>query len=351
MRMKSFVLCCSLALSFALPAAAQDDGKVVIGVAMASKNQPRWAFDVAEMQKTADGLGAELRVRWAVTQASEQMWQVESLIAQDVDALIVVAVDARAAQRLVQSAKDANIPVIAYDRAIPDADIDYFVTRDNTLVGTLQVDAALKAAPPDANDPPVYALIKGDSGNVVAQEIAKVYEDRLKPLADAGQIRIVADQWHPGWSMLDARNTAEGVLARGEVDAFVVSNDSMALGVANAMLSMGLETFPFVSGLDADPANDHLIVEGVITMTVWTEIDRMAREAVHTAWALAKGEIPPSDTTTRDVAGDVPTGLIEVVPVTADTMCDWILNVAPDGWATVQSVYGKLAPPDTCKGS
>lgn len=351
MRMKSFALCSLLALNLALPAAAQDDGKVVIGVAMASKSQPRWAFDVAEMQKTAEGLGAELRVRWAVTQTSEQMWQVETLIAQDIDALIVVAVDARAARRLVEDAKDANIPVIAYDRAIPDADIDYFVTRDNTLVGTLQVEAALKAAPPDASNPPTYALIKGDAGNVVAQDIAKVYEARLKPLADAGEIKIVSDQWHPGWSMLDARTTAEGALARGDVNAFVVSNDTMALGVANAVLSLGLTDMPFISGLDADPANDHLIVQGVISMTVWTEIDRMAREAVQTAWALAKGETPASDTTTQDVAGDVPTGLIEVVPVTADTMCDWILNVAPDGWATVESVYGKLTPPDACKGS
>lgn len=328
---------------------ARTDGKLVIGVAMASKEQPRWAFDLKEMQKAAKAAGAELRVRWASERADEQAWQVEALIAQDVDALIVVAADALAAGRLVKSAKDAGIPVIAYDRPIPGADIDYLLTRDNTLVGYLQVSAALEAAPPDASNPPTYVVIKGDQGNVVARDIAAVYDVRLKPLVDAGEIKIVSDRWTPGWSIMEARAAAESALLRGDVDAFVVSNDSMALGVANAVMMMAPDAKPFISGLDADPANDRLIVDGVISMTVWTKIDEMAREAIAAAVAFAKGTTPEGDTTTPDSAGTVPTALIESVPVTAATMCEWITDVAPDGWVTVKAVYGDDTPPAACK--
>lgn len=123
----------------------------------------------------------------------------------------------------------------------------------------------------------------------------------------------------------------------------------MALGIANAAMMMAPDDAPFISGLDADPANDRLIVDGVIAMTVWTRIDVMAREAVEAAIAFAEGTTPPGDTTTPDSAGTVPTALIESVPVMAETMCEWIVDVAPDGWVTVGTVYGKRTPPDACK--
>ncbi|WP_421724266.1 substrate-binding domain-containing protein [Bauldia sp.] len=326
-----------------------DDGPITIGVAMATKAQPRWTFDVAAMQERAEEVGAELIVDWAYGDAAGQLWQVETLINRHVDALIVVAVDDAASQRLVTEANDADIPIIAYDIGIADANIDYFLTRDNEAVGRLQVEAALAAAPPNADDPPAYALIKGDQSNPVARAIADVYEETLRPLADAGEIDIVFDRWHAEWSSLEARTTAEAAIIRG-VDAFVASNDTLAVGVARALIdARQQDDGVFVSGLDADIINDTLIVEGVIDMTVWTQIEVMAEEAIDAAVALAKGEPPRFDTTVDLGAGPIPTALIEVVPVTADNMCEWILDIAPDGWATPDDVYGRLPRPAACE--
>ena len=350
-RIAAAVLAVSLVWAVgAHPAQAQaDDDEIVIGVAMATKSVPRWNFDVAAMRDRADEIGAELLVDWSDRDPLTQLLNVETLISRNVDALILVAADDAAARNLVNTANASGIPVIAYDIGIADADIAYFATRDNRAVAELQVEAALAAAPPNADDPPRYALIKGDRANSVARELSDYYEERLTPLADAGEIEIVFDRWHRGWEAEEARDSAEGVIARGGADAFVVSNDTLALGVVSAAQDAGLAGDVFISGLDADIANDRLIVEGVIDMTVWTEIEIMAREAVDAAAALARGDEPAFDAMTDNGYKSVPTALIEVVPVTADNMCEWILDIAPDGWATVDHVYGNLTPPEDCR--
>ncbi|MGF1625342.1 MAG: substrate-binding domain-containing protein [Alphaproteobacteria bacterium] len=332
---------------------AQDlDGEgIVIGVAMRTQTQPRWAFDVASMQARADELGAELQVQWANDDPLAQSSQVENLLSLGVDALIIVAVDDRAAGSLVTAAAESDVPVIAYDIGIPDADVAYFLTRDNAEVGRLQVQGALEFAPPSADNPPNYVLIKGDPDNNVAREIAAVYEEMLQPLADAGEINIVADQWHENWAGQAALVTAENALSAHDdnIAAFITSNDSMAIGVAQAVRGSGLEGQAYISGLDADVTNDRLIVEGVISLSVWTRIDVMGERAVDAAVMLAKGEEPPADGVTPNGFGDIPSAFVTVQAVTADNMCEWITSVAPDGWVSVEDVYVEVEVPADCK--
>lgn len=323
--------------------------KITIGVAMRTETQPRWQFDVASMQAMAEQIGnVELLVQWAADDPVRQAGQVENLLSQGVDAVILVPVDDRAAIPLVEKAHQVGVPILAYDIAIPDSDVDYFLTRDNREVGRLQAQGALDFAPPNADDPPKYGLIKGDPDNNVAREIAEVYEEMLRPLAEEGKIEIVADQWHANWSGELALKTVESTLAaqNDDVQAFITSNDSMAIGVAQGVTSRGLAGKVYISGLDADVANDRLIVEGVISRSVWTKIDLMGQHAVIAAVALAQGQEPPMDGTVNNGFKDVPAALVEVMAVTADNMCQWISDIAPDGWVTVEDVYGD---PNACQ--
>ncbi len=329
---------------------AQDD--VTIGVAMRTQTQPRWRFDVASMEEKAEELGAELLVQWANDDPIRQASQFENLLSQGVDAIILVPVDDRAASSLVAKADEADVPVLAYDIGVPDAEVEFYLTRDNHEVGRLQVQGALDFAPPSAENPPKYVLIKGDPDNNVARDLASVYEEMLAPLAEKGEIEIVADQWHENWSGEAALQTAENTLAAqdDEVKAFITSNDGMALGVVQALQGRDLGGQVYVSGLDADVPNDRMIVEGLIDRSVWTKIDEMGQRAVEAAVALANGEEPAADGTTNNGMLDVPSAFIEVVPVTADNMCDWIQNVAPAGWVTVEDVYANVEPPEGCAG-
>jgi len=52
---------------------------------------------------------------------------------------------------------------------------------------------------------------------------------------------------------------------------------------------------------------------------------------------------------TNNGYADIPSALIEVVPVTADNMCEWILKVAPKGWVTAKDVYVNAKAPAACQ--
>ena len=338
--------------TFTAPTAAfSADEEITIGVAMRTQTQPRWRFDVASMEKKAQELGAKLLVQWANDDPVRQSSQVENLLSQGVDALILVPVNDQAAISLVDKADEADVPVLAYDIGVPDAPVAFFLTRDNREVGRLQVQGALDFAPPNAEDPPKYGLIKGDPDNNVAREIAAVYDEMLKPLADEGKITLVVDQWHDNWSGESALKTAENALAGNDndVDAFITSNDGMAIGIVQAVQGQDLGGKVYISGLDADLPNDRLIVEGLIDRSVWTKIDEMGERAVEAAVALAKGETPASDGTTNNGMLDVPSAFIAVSAVTADNMCDWIKDVAPEGWVNIADVYVNVEAPEACK--
>ncbi len=316
------------------PAAHADAKKPVIAVAMKTQVQRRWAFDLAAMEREAKAQGAKLLVQWANDNPSLQASQVENLLSQRPDALIIVPVDSQAAGRIVSSAQESGVPVIGYDIGISTEKLDYFVMRNNALVGELQARGALAKAPNGR-----FALLKGDPGNDVAQAIAKEYDARL---VKNKNVTIVFDQFVRGWDPKAALANAENVLSaqNDKVDGFVTANDGMALGVAQALKARNLAGKVYLSGLDADPANLRLIADGVQTMSVWTDLDAQGAAAVKAAMALARKQKPPIATSAVDIgAGPVPTHLVNVVAVTRDNLCKFVTKDAPKGWVTVEQVY------------
>jgi D-xylose transport system substrate-binding protein len=322
---------------------AQADQKTpVIAVAMKTQVQRRWAFDLAAMQREANALGAKLIVQWANDNPGLQASQVENLLSQQPDALIIVPVDSEAAGRIVNSAQQAGVPVVGYDIGVSTAKLDYFVMRNNSLVGEIQAKGALKKAPNGT-----FALIKGDPGNDVAQLISKQYD---KLLVQDKNVKIVFNQFVRGWDPKLALSNAENVLSaqNDKIDGFVTSNDGMALGVAQALKGRNLAGKVYLSGLDADPSALQLIAQGVQTLSVWTDLDEQGSSAVKAAVALAKKQKPSISTTDVNLgAGAVPTHLVNVYAVTQDNLCQFINHDAPKGWVTADEVFG--AGKSTCK--
>ena len=316
---------------------AQDD--ITIAVAMKTQVQGRWAFDQAAMEAEAKELGAKLVFQFANDNPSTQASQVENLLSQQPDVLILVPVDSQASGAIVKSAHEAGVPVVGYDVGVTTAKLDYFVMRNNPLVGELQAKAAKKFAPKGN-----FALIKGDPGNDVAQDIAKSYDKLLKSDPD---VKIVFDQFINGWSPQTALSNAENVLSANndDVKAFVTANDGMATGIAQAIKARNLQGKVFLSGLDGDSPNLKLIQEGIQTMTVWTDLDDHGRSAVKAAVALAKKEKPEFTSMVDLGAGEVPTHLVIVEEVNKDNLCDFVTKRAPKGWTSTQEVYGA----DSCK--
>ncbi|MEP6563424.1 MAG: substrate-binding domain-containing protein, partial [Nakamurella sp.] len=249
------------------------------------------------------------------------------------DVLVVAPVDTTAAAALVTQAQAQGIKVITYDSSVLGAKPDYQVERNNTAAGRMHAEAAL-AAVPSGN----YAIIRGDQSSSVAQGMGAAYDELL--LTNPG-INVVYDQWTPGWDAAQAQKNAEAALVanNNDIDAFIVSWDDGAQGVAQALKSAGVAANDvYVTGTDGAVPSLKNIADGWQDMSVWTRIDQMATSAADIAHALGTGEALPTPDTTS--AAGVPIRNAELIAVDEPGLCDFLTSIAPAGWATPQDILG-----------
>jgi len=69
----------------------------------------------------------------------QQLSQVENMISGGCNVLVIAAIEGSSLGEALDMAKDAGIPVIAYDRLLMDSDaVSYYATFDNYKVGQVQ---------------------------------------------------------------------------------------------------------------------------------------------------------------------------------------------------------------------
>ena len=321
---------------------AQDDG-ITVGVSWSNFQEERWKTDEAAIIAALDAAGAEYVSADAQSSSSKQLADIESLIAQGVDALIVLGQDTAAVVPAVQAAADEGIPVISYDRLIEDPRA-FYITFDNVEVGRMQARAVLAAAP-EGN----YVMIKGSPTDPNADFLRGGQQEILQEAIDSGAITIVGEAYTDQWLPANAQRNMEQILTENnnEVDAVVASNDGTAGGAVAALTAQGMQGIP-VSGQDGDHAALNRIAAGTQTVSVWKDARELGRVAAETAVALASDTDP---TTLEGVqqfqtpGGNTVNALfLQPVPITAEN-----LNVVVDaGWITqeelCQGVTGGAAP-------
>ena len=148
MKKKLLALSLSLALAFSLAACGNGgsdsssgeggvgEGKTV-GIAMPTQSSERWIKDGDNMKAQLEELGYEVKLQYAEDDVQMQVSQIENFVAQQVDCLVIAAVDSGALTTVEAQAKTAGIPIIAYDRLLMDTDaVSYYASFDNKGVGT-----------------------------------------------------------------------------------------------------------------------------------------------------------------------------------------------------------------------
>lgn len=79
----------------------------------------------------AESLGAKVFVQSANGNEETQMSQIENMINRGVDVLVIIPYNGQVLSNVVKEAKQEGIKVLAYDRMINDADIDFYISFDN----------------------------------------------------------------------------------------------------------------------------------------------------------------------------------------------------------------------------
>ena len=113
-------------------------GGKTIGILMPTKSSERWINDGDNMVKGLKDLGYSANLQYAEDVVETQVAQAENLITKGVSALVIANIDGESLTDVCQKAKDAGIPVIAYDRLIKNTpNVDNYISFDNKLVGVL----------------------------------------------------------------------------------------------------------------------------------------------------------------------------------------------------------------------
>jgi len=327
----ALVLAMLMLLSCVACAAPVDPDKLV-GVSMPTKDLQRWNQDGSNMKAQLQKAGYSVDLQYAGNDIAQQVSQIENMIASGCKVLVIASIDGEALGTVLAKAKEANIPVIAYDRLIMNSDaVSYYATFDNWLVGVKQGEYIRdKLDLENAAGPFNIEFITGDPGdnNINfffdgAMSILQPYLDNGKLVCPSGQTEK-ATVATPNWATDAAQARFENILgtyyADGTIlDAVLASNDSTALGVANALESSydGGNTV-LLTGQDCDIASVKNMIAGKQSMSIFKDTRTLAAKTVEMVDALMKGTEPPvNDTETYDNGtGIIPSFLCE--PVFAD---------------------------------
>jgi D-xylose transport system substrate-binding protein len=303
--------------------------KPVIGLSLDTLKEERWQRDRDTFVAEAQRLGATVIVQSANSDDTRQVRDVESLISRQVDVLVIVPHNGAAMTRAVKSANDAKIPVIAYDRLILNAAIDYYLTFDNVKVGEAQAGYAVAHLPPGRTARIVR--IYGAPTDNNARMFKQGQDNILLPLIASGKIQVLHEDWATDWKPEVAKKIMNAAITKNgrDIDAVVVSNDGTAGGAIQALLEEGLAGKVLVTGQDADLAACQRIMRGTQAMTVYKPLKNLATLAARVAVDVAQGKKPRAPDTLDNGLKKVPSIFEKVIAVDKDNLTS---TVVADGF-------------------
>ena len=339
MKMRLVVLTAMLAVA-AMGTMANAEGEK-IGVAMPTQDLQRWNQDGSNMKAELEAKGYEVDLQYAGNDSATQASQIENMIANGDQLLVVASIDGDSLGTVLAQAKEANIPVISYDRLIMNTDaISYYATFDNYLVGKTQGEFLVDALDLENADGPFnLEIVTGDPGDNNVNFFYGGAMDVLQPYIDEGKLVVPSGQIAKeevataNWATDAAQSRFENILSSNyadgtNLDAVLASNDSTALGVENALAANYTGEYPIITGQDCDIANVANIVAGKQAMSVFKDTRALASQVVEMVDAIISGEeVPVNDTETYDNGtGIIPSYLCEPVAVTQDNYKEMLID-------------------------
>lgn len=241
--------------------------------------------------------GCEVVYLNANADASKQQQQANSAFAQGVAAMVLDPVDSAAAATTVQAAKQASIPIIAYDRPIPTNPADFYVSFDNEKIGA-SIAQSLVDHLTETNADGGLLQINGSPTDAAAGLIKK----GVHSVVDSSDFKLLAEYDTPEWAPNKAQDWTSGQITQysGQIAGVVAANDGTGGGAISAFKAAGVSPLPPVTGNDAELAAIQRIVSGDQYNTISKPIQIVAEAAAEAAYSFAKGEKPEGETTLFD---------------------------------------------------
>lgn len=236
-----------------------------------------------EMESKAKELGVELITVDAERSALKQVEQVESFIAQGVDAIIMNPCEVEASSPAVKLALNAGIPIININSetsATPTA----FVGSDDTESARIAMRYIAEKLGGKGN----LLMMQGFMG-----QAAQIKRDNgaKEILKSSPGIKLLAEQTGE-WDRAKAMSLTENWIQSygNQVNAIFAQNDEMGMGAVKALEAAGLKTKVLVVSVDAIPDALQAVKKGSLDATVFQNAKEQGSKAIETAVKAAKKE-------------------------------------------------------------
>lgn len=325
----------------------------LIGIAMPTKSSERWIADGDALKKALEDQGFKVDLQYAEDDIPTQVSQVENMVTKGAKALIIAAIDGTTLTNTLETAAEADIPVISYDRLIVGSEnVDYYATFDNFLVGQQQAwtitqglgltDLEGNAAADAPKGPFNIELFAGSLDDNNAFFFFNGAMDVLQPFIDEGTLVVKSGQTDIEqaatlrWDGAVAQKRMEDLLTKeysggDKVDAVLSPYDGLSRGIISALQSADYtvgDEWPIISGQDAEVDSVKAILTGEQYATIFKDTRELAKVAANMAAAVLNGEEPEiNDTETYDnKVKVVPSYLLAPVPVTKDNVKEALVD-------------------------
>ena len=294
--------------------------EIKIGVLLKPESNEYWSSMKAGIEEWAsaqEGVTVDILCAESEDNLSGQLEQMENMISKKYDAICAAPLSASNLVEGVIKACDAGIPVVNVDEAI-DADavkegggnMVGIYTTDNVIVGQKGAEYITEQLGGSGD----VAIIEGTAGNVTSNNRTKGATDYFNEKG----MNVVASQ-SGDWDRLTSIDVATNIMqSNPDLKAFYCCNDTMALGVQEAVVNAGKQDSVMVVGTDAVQNAKEAVKNGEMAATVGQDnvgigvaCCELAVKAVNESWKA-------------DPAAEMPVEYIDSFLVTKDNADDYL---------------------------
>lgn len=245
---------------------------------------------------TKEGIDAaakesNVKIEYADAQwdASKQLAQAEDFIVKGVDLIAICSVDSGSGEKIVKSANESNIPILAFTNAIGGEEsgqydgLVSYVGQNEVNTGAVTGELAKQLLGKDGGK---AILIEGVPGTTPQINRKKGLEQAL----EGSNIEVIFNQTS-NWEKEQALKIVEDMIQKKtEFNIVICQDDNSATGAGQALKEAGLKDTVKVIGLGGSIDGLQAVKDGLIDGTTYMSAVEEGHVAIETAVKFLKGE-------------------------------------------------------------
>ncbi|WP_181347808.1 substrate-binding domain-containing protein [Thalassobacillus sp. CUG 92003] len=271
------------------------EDEVVLGIALPSADHGWMGALIDNAENQAKSLKEDGTIDDYVFTTAEdpnnQANNIEDLIAQDVDAIVMLPIESEALTPMGTKIKEADIPLVVVDRELTNDSSDVLVKGDNKGIGL--------------NAGKYIADQLGGSGKVVEitgvpSSVTTLRSEGFQESIEGTDIEVVASQSGDFQTEASLKVMENILQAQPEIDAVYTHDDEMALGVLQAINEADRSDIQFITGAGGHKeVYENIQNDGLIQAT-FLYSPLMVNDGVDIAADLANGGEVEEETVVKE---------------------------------------------------